>query len=119
MDQIVISGARLSAHIGVTDEERARVQDLVFDIRMAFDTREAGRTDDYSRTINYAAVVDRIEDILREPFRLIEAVAEAVADRILSEFPVSEVFVRVAKPGAFPQKRVDHATVEITRTRDG
>jgi dihydroneopterin aldolase len=86
---------------------------------MAFDTREAGRTDDYSRTINYAAVVDRIEDILSKPFRLIEAVAETVADRILSEFTVSEVFVRVAKPGAFPQKRVDHAAVEITRTRDG
>ncbi|MDA1315923.1 MAG: dihydroneopterin aldolase [Acidobacteria bacterium] len=119
MDQIVISGARLAAHIGVTDEERGGVQDLVFDIRMAFDTREAGRTDDFSRTVDYATVVERIEDILRKPFRLIEAVAEEVAERVLSEFPVSEVFVRVAKPGAFPGRRVDHAAVEITRTRDG
>jgi dihydroneopterin aldolase len=119
MDQIVISGARLPAHIGVTDEERAAVQDLVFDIRMAFDTREAGRTDDFSKTVDYAAVVERIEDILRKPCQLIEAVAETVAARILGEFSVGEVFVRVAKPGAFPQKRVDHAAVEITRTRDG
>jgi dihydroneopterin aldolase len=119
MDRILISGACLPAHIGVTDEERAGVQDLIFDIRIAFDTREAGGTDDYSKTVCYATIVERIEDILRKPFRLIEAVAEAVAERVLGEFPVGEVFVRVAKPGAFPGRRVDHAAVEITRTRDG
>lgn len=119
MDWIVISGARLSAHIGVPDEERAGLQELVFDIRMAFDIREAGRTDDFSKTICYATVIERIEGVLEKPFHLVEAVAETVAALILSEFPVSEVFVRVAKPGAFPQKRVDHAAVEITRTRDG
>ena len=107
MDQIVITGARLSAHIGVTDEERAEAQDLIFDIRMSYDIREAAKTDDFSKTVCYATVVDRIEDILNKPFRLIETVAETTAEQILNEFPVSQVFVRVAKPGAFPKKRVE------------
>jgi len=119
MDWIILSGMRLPAHIGVPDEERAGLQDLVFDIRMAYDTREAGRTDDFSKTICYATVIEHIERILEKPFHLVEAVAETVAARILSEFPISEVRVRVAKPDAFPEKRIDYAAVEITRTRHG
>ena len=53
------------------------------------------------------------------PFHIIEAVAETVAALIIDEFPVSQVFVRVAKPGAFPDRSIDHAAVEITRSRDG
>ena len=105
--------------IGVPDEERAGLQDLIFDLRMAYDVGEAGRTDDFSKTLCYATVVERVESILSEPFHIIEAVAETVAALILDEFPVGQVFVRVAKPGAFPDKSIDHAAVEITRARDG
>ena len=119
MDWIVISGARFPARIGVPDEERAVSQDLIFDIRMAYDVGEAGRSDDFSKTLCYATVVERVESILSKPFHIIEAVAETVATLILDEFPVSQVFVRVAKPGAFPDKSIDQAAVEITRTRDG
>lgn len=119
MDRILISGARLPARIGVSDEERGQSQELIFDLTLVRDLREAGQTDDYSKTVCYTAVVRGIEDILTKPFHLIEAVAETVAARILKEFPVSEVFVRVAKPGAFPGRSVDQAGVEITRRRDG
>ena len=119
MDRIVISAARFSAHIGVTEQERAQAQDLVVDIKMALDTRPAGRSDDFSQTVCYTTVIETIEHILTQPFHLIEAVAEAVAARILSDHPADEVFVRVAKPGAFPGRRIGHAAVEITRTRNG
>ena len=118
-DRIIVSAARFSAHIGVTEEERAQPQDLVFDIEMVFDTRPAGRSDDFSQTVCYTTVVEAVEQILTRPFHLIEAVAEAVAARVLADHPVEEVFVRVTKPGAFPGKRIGHASVEITRTRDG
>lgn len=118
-DRIIINAARFSAHIGVTEEERTQPQDLVLDIEMAFDTRPAGRGDDFAQTVCYTTVVEAVEQILARPFHLIEAVAEAVAARILADHPVEEVFVRVAKPGAFPGKRIGYAAVEITRTRDG
>ena len=79
--------------------------------------RAAG--DDFSQTVCYAAVVEAVEQVLTRPFHLIEAVAEAVAARVLADHPVGEVLVRVAKPGAFSGKRIGHAAVEITRTRDG
>ena len=119
MDRIIISGARLPANIGVTAEERAEPQELVFDISIAIDTHAAGSNDDYSQTVCYATVVEGVEQVLTRPFHLIEAVAEAVAARVLSDHPVQEVSVRVAKPEAFPGKPVAHAAVEITRTGDG
>ena len=119
MDRIVISAGRFSAHIGVTEHERAQAQDLVLDIKMALDTRPAGQSDDLAQTICYTTVVEAIEQILTRPFHLIEAVAEAVAARILSDHPADEVFVRVAKPDAFPGRRIGQAAVEITRTRHG
>ena len=118
MDRIIIRAARFPAHIGVTEEERAEAQELVLDISMAFNTRPAGQSDDFSQTVCYTTVVDAVEQILTRPFHLIEAVAEAIAKQVLVDHPVEEVFVRVAKPGAFPGKSIAHAAVEITRTRD-
>ena len=119
MDRILISAARLPAHIGVSDEERSQPQELVFDITLFLDLREAGESDDFSKTICYAQVFRDIEDILTKPFHLIEAVAETVAARVLAGFAVQEITVRVSKPGAFPGQSVDHAAVEITRRLDG
>jgi len=119
MDRILINAARLSAHIGVSDEERAQPQDLVFDITLLHDLREAGESDDFSKTICYAEVIREVEGILAKPFHLIEAVAETVAARVLADFAVEEITVRVRKPGAFPGRSIDHAAVEITRRRDG
>ena len=119
MDRILISRARLPAFIGVTDEERAQSQELVFDITLMCDLREAGQGDDFSKTICYTEVVQQIKTILTQPFHLIEAVAETVAANVLAAFPIDAVTLRVAKPGAFLDKSIDYAAVEITRRRDG
>lgn len=118
MDRILISRARLPAYVGVSDEERAKSQELVFDITLTCDLREAGQGDDFSQTICYAAVVQQIKTILTQPFHLIEAVAETVAADVLACFPVDSITVRIAKPGAFLDKSIEYAAVEITRRRD-
>ncbi|MCI0903025.1 MAG: dihydroneopterin aldolase, partial [Chloroflexi bacterium] len=64
----------------------------------------------------YRAVRDVMEG---EPRNLLEAAAQAIADRILSEFPVESVAVRVKKP--HPPIRgsvIENATVEIMRRRE-
>lgn len=119
MDRIFINAARLPAHIGVSEKERTHSQPLIFDITLLRDLSEAGRTDDYTKTVCYAEVLGAVEEILTKPFHLIEAIAETVAAHVLADFAVDEITVRVSKPGAFPDKSVEHAAVEITRRRDG
>ena len=57
------------------------------------------RSDQLGDTVDNTEVVDRIR-VLSESrrFNLIEALAAAVADDLLDQFPVSGVRVRVRKP---------------------
>jgi dihydroneopterin aldolase len=120
MDQVIVSGARLMARIGVTEEERARPQELVIDAALAVDTREAARTDDLRFSIDYAAVWRKIESVAgQQPYALVETLAEKIAAALLEEFPAEAVRVLVRKPGALRAEGADWAGVEITRRRGG
>lgn len=120
MDKVILSGARVEARIGVTEEERAQPQELVADVEMEVDTREAARTDDLRFSTDYAAVWQRLSAVARrQPYALVETLAARIAEEVLREFPVEAVRVRVRKPAALRAQGVDWAGVEITRRRDG
>lgn len=118
MDQVILSGARLQARIGVTEQERAQPQELVVDVELAVDTREAARRDDLRFSIDYAAVWRKLESVAGlQPYALVETLAERIAAAVLEEFPAEAVRVLVRKPGALRAEGVDWAGVGITRRR--
>ena len=117
MDKVILSGARLPVHIGVTREERAAPQDVVVDVELHLDTRAAGRADDLRLSVDYAAVREVIGQAAQRPCALVETLAERIAAAILEEFPAEAVRVLVRKPGALRSERVDWAGVGITRRR--
>ena len=120
MDKVILHGARLEARIGVTEEERARPQELVIDLELETDTREAARTDDLGSSVDYAAVWRCMAETAgRQPYALVETLAERIAAALLAGFPVRAVRVRVRKPGALRTEGVEWAGVEIERRRDG
>ncbi len=117
MDKVILSGARFRVRVGVTEQERARPQDIVVDAELHFDTREAGRTDDLRLTVDYAAVREALLAACEPPCALVETLAERMAAAVLDGFPVEAVRVLVRKPGALREQGVDWAGVEITRRR--
>ena len=80
---------------------------------------KAGASDRLEDTISYAHIYRAVRDVMEgEPRNLLEAAAQSVADRILAEFPVNSVAIRVKKP--HPPIRgsvIENATVEIFRRR--
>jgi dihydroneopterin aldolase len=117
-DKITLKGMRFFGYHGVFPEEAKLGQSFIVDVELYADLRAAGETDELSRTINYAAVYAAVKEIVEgHPFRLIEAVAERVAGRILEAFRVREVVVRVHKPNAPIPGPIDCVTVEIRRSR--
>lgn len=112
-DRILVEGLRLKAHVGVTAKERRRRQPVEIDCEVALALQRAGRRDEVSATIDYAALTQAARQLVQgRRFRLVEAMAEALADRLLKEFKPRQVRVRIRKfsvPGA---KSVG---VEITR----
>jgi dUTP pyrophosphatase len=120
MDTIELRGLAFYGYHGALAEERTLGQRFVVDLRLGLDLGPAGRADDLTLTADYGKVVETAQRVVEgEPFNLIEALAEALAARVLAEHvQVQQVVVRVEKPSA-PLKAAPNAlaAVEIVRGR--
>jgi len=119
-DRIIMEGMQFYGFHGVNVEERSLGQSYVVDLAVEIDLGVSGRSDRLEDTVSYTHLYRSVQKVLEgESKNLLEATAEAVAGRILEEFPVDAVQVRVKKPrppikGSF----VENAVVEIYRVRD-
>ena len=114
---IELIGLELWGHHGVEDAEREAGQRFLFDVMLqAGDTAQV--TDRLEDTVDYrevVAVVREISDSRR--FRLLEALAGAVADALMERFPVRSAMVRVRKPDVELGVPLLHAAVGVHRSR--
>jgi len=119
MDTIKLERIQLYGRHGVYPEENRLGQRFYISLELKLDLREAGMTDDLDRTVNYAEVYDVTKRIVEgEPFKLIEALAETIASRLLDTYAkIHEVTVRVVKPHPPFDIVFDGVTVEVTRNR--
>ena len=116
-DRIVLHDMRFHGRHGVEDAERRTTQPFGVDVEIVRDLGPAGRSDDLARTVDYGAVFAVCRDVVEgRSFRLIEALAEAIAEAILRSFPVAEVVVRVRKLEPPIKGTLAWAGVEVVRT---
>jgi dihydroneopterin aldolase len=116
-DRIVLHDMVFLGHHGVEELERREAQPFAVDIELIADLEPAGRSDDLAQTVDYGAVFAACRDVVEgRSFRLIEALAEAVADEVLAAFHVDEVVVRVRKLRPPIDGTIGWAGVEIVRS---
>lgn len=117
-DRISLQAMRFEGHHGVSDEERLFPQELEVDLVVEADLARAGRTDDVADTIDYGPLIALVGDVVeRGSFRLLEAIAATIADRVLESTPAEAVTVRVRKLAVPVDADLDWAQVEIRRER--
>lgn len=118
-DRITLEGMRFYGFHGVNPEERVLGQEYLVDLTVEMDLGRAGSSDRLEDTISYAHIYRAVQEVMEgEPRNLLEAAAQSIADRVLSEFQVDSVGVRVKKP--HPPIRgsvIEYASVEIFRRR--
>jgi dihydroneopterin aldolase len=115
-DRIVLHDMRFLGRHGVSEEERSEAQPFAVDVELRLDLEPAGRSDDLARTVDYAAVFAICRDVVEgTSVRLIEALAERLADGILGAFPAVEVVVRVRKLRPPVEGTLAWAGVEVRR----
>lgn len=103
MDIIFLQEVKIQTVLGVPEWERMRPQTVVLDIELAMPHSRSCQTDAIEDTIDYGRIVARIRQQLAEKsFRLVEALAEDVAQLVMQEFGTPWIKVRVAKPGILP-----------------
>ena len=117
MDIITIKDLEVYCHHGVLKEETVLGQKFLVTAELYTDVKKAAKTDDLSYSINYDNVSHFVESYMREhTFRLIETVAEQLAQKILLQFPlVLKVKVMVKKPWAPILLPLDTVSVMVER----
>ena len=102
MDQICIKKLEIFARHGVLPEENTLGQKFLVTATLYGDTSKAGRSDALEDSINYAEVSQLVKEITeKQVFKLIETLAEQIAEGILLAYPkLCKVDIEVEKPWA-------------------
>lgn len=97
--RIVLEGLSQKIHCGVSDQERSQPQTLLLDLELEF---PFPAQDQIEATMDYSRIPRFLDALLgKSSFRLIESIAQAVAQDLLKTFPqLNRVAVRVHKPDA-------------------
>jgi 7,8-dihydroneopterin aldolase/epimerase/oxygenase len=119
MDKIFVNQMEFYGYHGVFPEETRLGQRFVVDLTVFVDLKKAGETDELEHSVNYGELFRVCKEIVEgKPFKLVEAVAEKIAEIVLSQFTlVSEVTIKVIKPDPPIPGHYRSVAVEITRRR--
>jgi 7,8-dihydroneopterin aldolase/epimerase/oxygenase len=120
-DCIHVTGLALHAYHGVMEHEATVGQTFYIDLMLDIDLAPASRSDKLADTVGYDQVVAvASRTFCAERYRLVEAAAGAVAEGILTTFPVvTAIRVTVHKPHAPIAATFSDVGVTIVRRRPG
>lgn len=113
---IEISGLSLYTHHGVTEAEREVGQRIVLDLRLEAGEVDATTTDRVEDTVDYAEVCQLVTLVAQQrSHRTLERLCSRIADRLLADYDLDGVWVKIAKPEPPIPLPVDEVSVEIWR----
>lgn len=119
MDKIVLKNMAFYGYHGVFGAEREVGQRIEVDVELYGDFEAAARADDVELGVNYVDVYTVVKDLVEEKeFNLLEGLASAIADQILSAYDISKVLVRVRKPLGPIGGLLDYIEAEIVRGKN-
>ena len=117
MDRILIEGMSFFGHHGVYPAERETGTHFTVDVALELDVSEAGRSDRLEDTLDYRAAYALVREVLEgEPRRLVEALAQRTAERLLTLERVRRATVTVRKRPPLPGAQ-GTVGVEVSRSR--
>jgi dihydroneopterin aldolase len=115
MDRILLKGMRFQARVGVTEQERKAPQSIEVDLELLLPLGAAGRSDEVKATVDYADAFTAVRTAVeQQPARLLEALAERIADAV-QPLGAGEVVVRVRKLQPPLPGELAYAEVEVRR----
>jgi len=104
------------AYHGYWDEERQVGQRFEVDVELPVNVQQAASSDNIRDTVDLYKVYQTVERVVtKNTFKLVETLAQVIADTLLREFNLAQVRVRVRKPNSPVPGISDGIEVEIQR----
>jgi len=96
--------------------EREIGQHYHVDVSLHLDIKSAADADDIGKTIDYTEIYEIAREVItKNSFKLIETLAERIAENILSRYVVKKVDVSVRKLKPAIQGIMDYVEISISR----
>ena len=116
MDKIRILNLKILAKHGAYEFEKDKEGLFELDIEISTDLSMPGSSDDLKDTVNYGEAVSLITETFTEKdYNLVEAVGETICNRLLQQYPIQKVRIKIRKPHAPIMANLDTVEVELTR----
>lgn len=119
MGKIILKNMQFYGFHGLLPEENKLGQRFNVSLELFTDLKKAGETDNMNDSINYSHAYDVVKEIVEgEAKNLIEAVAEAIANKLLDTFNLLQACkIEVIKPDPPVPGHYESVAVEIYRER--
>jgi len=115
--RVQIQGIELRGFHGVLEHERTEGQRFLFDVELEVG-EAAGVSDRIEDAVDYREVVACVREVSDgRAYRLLEALATALAYALLERFGLERVEVRVRKPDVVLEVPVESTAVSAVRER--
>jgi dihydroneopterin aldolase len=106
MEKIILEGLEVNTVIGVYDWERTKPQKLFVDLILEADLKTACFSDDVADTLDYAKLADTVIEVAKmSQFKLLEALAQAISDKLFEQFKLLKLNITITKPNILPTTR--------------
>lgn len=119
MDSIRIKNLKIPARHGVYEFEKEKDGTFELDIELYLPLLKAGESDRLEDTINYEDIISTVTKAFTDKqYALVEAAAQSVCDRLLNDFKIDNITVRVRKPHAPIDANFETVEVQLNRKNE-
>lgn len=116
MDIVYIRDLRIDAVIGIYEWEQRILQQINVNIEMGWDNQPAAKSDDIKDTLNYKEAANLVKALVaKSEFKLVEALAEHIAELLLEKMNIPWIRVTLGKPMAVTNSQEVGVSIERTR----
>ena len=115
-DVVFVHGMQFWGTHGYYPEENKLGQKFVVDVEAALDMTAMCQTDDLSKGFSYVTIYEITKRVVTlEEFKLLERLAQRIADEIMAAYLIKWVKVTVKKPAVAIGGIVDYAGISVVR----
>ena len=119
MDCIQLEGIRCYGYTGYLPEEQVLGQWFEVDVTLWLDLALAGKSDAIEDTVDYRNIINRVQHLVKtSKFALVERLAGAIAESILTNDSIQQVKVRLSKLAAPIPDFEGKITIELIRSQN-
>lgn len=119
MDCIQLEGIRCYGYTGYLPQEQVLGQWFEVDVTLWLDLALAGKSDAIEDTVDYRNIINRVQHLVKtSKFALVERLAGAIAESILTNDGIQQVKVRLSKLAAPIPDFGGKITIELIRSQN-